>query len=429
MPINEQGIVVAPVRVVDACMAIGGNLGNLNVGVICSNAEKKINKWAKFKPVTYANGPFASSPGSPGYTKDWWQAKYVNQSLENGIDGDCGLSPGVRSSQRLSFARAAAQSASARAWKYHAPTGGMVSPCRITDFNGYNHSAINPFGQLPEQMEVYVKEGNSASTVSFIVHWPEAFAIEGGLKATDIKFKGGSINDVPVDLSEWYYGVLFLESEPDKGSTVSTSGYQILTAPNPGTKIIQITNTIDNIFSYEWALPLICNKPIAWNTTQHSDEIFIALEQPKAMHIVWKYYDELVGAVATARRSTSNNNNVEWTVIFSNYTKQTVKFTEIALYSKPSMNSRERHQITTLSEKEVPPNERDPSMLYQIAGNSKEIIWTTRSIPTDTCMEVEFNAPGMSRQSRISFIMKTAPDDLDIGLIPPAIPGPASPDN
>ncbi|NCB96497.1 MAG: hypothetical protein EOM35_08615 [Negativicutes bacterium] len=101
--------------------AIG--LSSDNVGYLCSSLN--INKWSKFKPISYA-----SNTGIYGETGN---NDTVLKNLNYGLT--------ATKIDRTTLATTE--------WSYLRPTGGQYSPYRLGDFRGYNHQA-KPFIRIDD---------------------------------------------------------------------------------------------------------------------------------------------------------------------------------------------------------------------------------------------------------------------------------------
>lgn len=88
---NVNGKITAPVDIWDPYSAIGAAVPSTgyNIGLLIATEYRRINKWAKYKPVPYYNGPFASSPNHPKYDPGWWKAKYPRGRATTATAGCC----------------------------------------------------------------------------------------------------------------------------------------------------------------------------------------------------------------------------------------------------------------------------------------------------------------------------------------------------
>lgn len=97
------------------------NLASNSVGTLCSSS--KVNKWSKFKPISYASN--------------------------TGIYGETGNNDTIL--KNLNYGLTATKidrtTLDTTEWSYLRPTGGQYSPYRLGDFRGYNHQAT-PFMRI-----------------------------------------------------------------------------------------------------------------------------------------------------------------------------------------------------------------------------------------------------------------------------------------
>lgn len=107
---TSNGIITKPVSIKDVQQTIGNASGDL--GTLCKSST--INKWAEFKPFSYPS----ISPTTGEYHSKTAGGFKVTDSTR-----------GVFSIHTLN---------------YDKPTGGVNSPFRLGDFNGYNHASLAP---------------------------------------------------------------------------------------------------------------------------------------------------------------------------------------------------------------------------------------------------------------------------------------------
>jgi hypothetical protein len=167
MPV-VNGVMRAPISVWDVAQMLGVNSGD--VGYLCSNRHGKINKWSKYKPVIFQ--------AFDNLDANWYKAK----------DGRCGLIVPLNSNDLpglISFAKKNNYD-----YQYQPPQGGIASPYRISDFNGYNHYAINPFGSFSIPFAVYTGYGKATIEMRMIE------VADSNLKISDI-----------FNFDDWYPGI------------------------------------------------------------------------------------------------------------------------------------------------------------------------------------------------------------------------------
>lgn len=205
---EDNGIVTAPVSIRDVNKAIGAR----HTDVAALLTDTSVNMWAKYKgeriasiaPISFAdrcNNLFGLTHGT--YTT--WAA------LKAAYDGDL------------------------NGWGYNRPIGGAASPYRLTDFNGYDHSAyplVNGF-----TVDKLVVQGGRWTASCFSN--PEG---EGS--------KSVSLKDFSTQM---YFGVALLDS----GGNVVYHG----TSSNANDTFVTFTLTGINQATYT-AWPFLCTEAI-----------------------------------------------------------------------------------------------------------------------------------------------------------------------
>lgn len=169
---NSNGKITAPVSTDDVCSVLG--VSNHNVGYLCGNPHGQINKWARYKPVCHKN------------------LDSVNGVTNKGYKSDYGITPPQVCSSAIDFVNNL--NAAASQWIYQPPIGGEY-PYRLTDFDGYDHNARNPFGQIPEDLEIF--QNNNGFTIDCLTPMSNS----AWLSLSD--FTSGEYN-----YKEWYFGLI-----------------------------------------------------------------------------------------------------------------------------------------------------------------------------------------------------------------------------
>lgn len=174
---NLNGVIKAPVNISDVRGILGTNSGQ--VYDLC--ISDKIKMWAKHKPVSYP------------------KVGVLTDSEFESID--YGLEPTVSPQSNPRYIEDAY-------WKYSPPTGGINSPYRLHDFDGYDHKALYPpiWGK---ETTFYPAFGGS---VGLSVN---PYAVQGDVNADNIKYSDlnsprGSVS--PTGLSNWYMCALYKDS-------------------------------------------------------------------------------------------------------------------------------------------------------------------------------------------------------------------------
>lgn len=115
----NNGRITAPVSVADVMTALG--VASTDVGRLCSNQHNMVNRWSFFKPIRHPKI-------TPLTDAEFFEA-----------DGGLTITAYSRATT-LYNAKIAGET-----WGYSPPTGGVLTPFRLSDFKGYDHNAVTPF--------------------------------------------------------------------------------------------------------------------------------------------------------------------------------------------------------------------------------------------------------------------------------------------
>lgn len=188
--INQRKI-LAPVSVYDVQRCFGTSRNDVGDQI----ANVAINKWAKYKPVVWANVDTVSTwdPVAGKWTDaaQWWKS-----------NGNCGLSItpftelGVMTNTNSFLYKL---THGLLGWSYIRPTGGGSAPYRLTDFARYFHEAIAPYGEIGHT-EIYVDQQGQAT-----IAWDVVDVDEDNLKLTDIIVRNDNTNH---PLTDFYLGAV-----------------------------------------------------------------------------------------------------------------------------------------------------------------------------------------------------------------------------
>ena len=159
-----MAIITAPIGLYDVMVALGES--KEDIGTLCTS--DKINKWAKFKPYRIPQ-PF-------GITDTQRKAINFGLIMPTKYNTKAGLIAGLRNN--------------GGSWGYDRPTA--IDCQRITDFVGYNHDAIPPFGTIKSQ-DLMLSDGPVIPTI--MPSGPDE------IKLSDFEKPGE-------ELSQWYFGVI-----------------------------------------------------------------------------------------------------------------------------------------------------------------------------------------------------------------------------
>lgn len=161
MAVN-YGQISAPVSIDDVRTAIGS--GSYDLATLCSNASGTINKWAKYKPIKADSASLnlktdkvnnqhpitGSLTAMPAYygkteTKPKTVSTSGNNVTLNMISlGGFSIPESIKNTDNDATLVMDGYSTNGCNWPYEAPVAG-TNWCRLTDFDGYNHQALDPF--------------------------------------------------------------------------------------------------------------------------------------------------------------------------------------------------------------------------------------------------------------------------------------------
>lgn len=214
------------------------NIGTrpIYISTLCSSS--KINRWAKYKPVKFANLIDSTGQLNNDMTwKDsanWWRSDNANSY-------NCGIDVSYQTSF-LTMCRNWLNNGWEVFWSYSPPTGGTSAPFRLADFNYYCHkNTINPdydkpyhtwsCGGLPDETEheVYVYpddygdlDGNCLTSVQGICYrnsHTNKYLLT--IANIGIKYQGSQ-----VDMGQTYFGVVI-----GKDITTNNAQFSLNTCP------------------------------------------------------------------------------------------------------------------------------------------------------------------------------------------------------
>lgn len=174
---NQSGIISAPVSINDVQTVLGTSQ-NGDLGSLILNGN--INKWSKKKPVPHSN-LFASNPPDKGGDSVWYKAGTFGLDIRKATS----ITDLINNQHTLSQ------------YNYNRPTGGVNSPFRLLDFNGYYHLAEHPITVF-DSMDTGYTTGTTPRT-------PIVVALRS---VSDYNF---SILDLP-DYKDYYFGAVLYRS-------------------------------------------------------------------------------------------------------------------------------------------------------------------------------------------------------------------------
>ena len=144
------------------------NLNSGDVGTLCGSSNNNVNKWAKHKPIVYAN---AIAPLTDAQFKE----KNYGLTIPDSLTG---------SYTKIDDVILNAEDA----YVYTKPSGQMASPFRLTDFNKYSHSVKAPINGFPAT--VYISSNVNTYVLNFPINQSTDYAI--------------GLTDLPSDFNSWY---------------------------------------------------------------------------------------------------------------------------------------------------------------------------------------------------------------------------------
>lgn len=146
----SNGKITAPINYAEPyqCMGVGKYNGSYDLGYICSNAHKKINKWSKNKPYDVdkkENLTDAEKKGTPA------------QNIS-----------GIYYGLKASTSAGNLYELHNIAYEYVGyPKGGANSPYRINDFVGYDHNAVPTLNGIIPAEAYFNLEKSFGCTISY----------------------------------------------------------------------------------------------------------------------------------------------------------------------------------------------------------------------------------------------------------------------
>lgn len=189
--------------------ALGVSSGDL--GTLCQS--RRINKWAKYKPISYPSLIETTGQLNANLTwksdATWWK----------GSNGTCGFeivtSPRVWGASTADTSKSASTLESeanslaqwfANAWNYaFGPKGGTSSPFRQIDFNYYDHNAVPFVKDITEPSRSTFYAGSDSDSMKWTLTLPSGN--EG-----DYSLGFGDINAANTALSSYHLGLIFVNA-------------------------------------------------------------------------------------------------------------------------------------------------------------------------------------------------------------------------
>lgn len=263
-------------------------------------SSANINKWAKFKPVDY-NVIFTNG------ISDWWQGKPSDGRITTGglLIGSgyaslWGSSSSVLvyddhidiSNDKNGFLYKLCKGTLGQ-FEYLRPRGSTTSPYRISDFRGYNPSAVNPLPMVVEREYKYSTAG------AIDIHMELATQTVNGLTLEDLQFNNN------LNLRSMYFGVVIYNDD----LTDILFGTQTSDQKNKGRNVLTLQNkiyaTITNKKGTYKAKTFFSNIPIELNDYSAQPSILLADDDTEASITLYPNYESGIELVAEYKTISS----------------------------------------------------------------------------------------------------------------------------
>lgn len=131
---HNNGIVSAPVSFADVNTVLGTS--HTDLAALCKDGN--IKKWAMYKPESFAVLGILSLANRQ--TNKFGLTPLTNLKAQSVAQGYTGTNPAAANVGDSGYSITDVSNAN-QEWTYTKPSGGLSSPYRLTDFNGYLHSA------------------------------------------------------------------------------------------------------------------------------------------------------------------------------------------------------------------------------------------------------------------------------------------------
>lgn len=286
--IPESNVLMTDVR--DTLNAHNGSVSNDLLTFFTTNA--KINKWARFKPESYAKNfgltedeRFANHYGlsMTGYASLWGSASKIIVT-----DGNIDISNDTNGFLYKLCKGTLGQ------FDYVLPKGGTSSPYRLGDFIGYNPTAVNPLPQVRTGTYKYSENG------LIDVHMDIATPSLNGLTMELLAYNANT------PLKNLYYGMIIYTD----GLTNVIFGTQTADQKSKGRNVLTLTNTqyatITSKRGEYKAKAFLSNIPIALNDYSAQPSILLADDDTYASVVLVPNYEDEVGLVKEIKTISSS---------------------------------------------------------------------------------------------------------------------------
>jgi hypothetical protein len=286
-----------------------------------------INKWAKYKPVDHV-AMFTDN------ISDWWQGKPSDGRITTGglFIGSGYASLWGSSSSILVYDDHIDISNDKNGFLYKLCKGTLGlfeyirprgeypdSPYRISDFSGYNPSAVNPLPMVVEREYKYSTAG------AIDIHMELATQVVNGLTLEDLQFNNN------LNLRSMYFGIVIYNDD----LTDILFGTQTAEQKNKGRNVLTLMDkdyaTITNKKGIYKAKTFLSNIPIELNDYSAQPSILLADDDTEAVITLYPNYESGIELVAEYKSISST----KWRLVvnvtnntFSDITITSCKFTQ-----------------------------------------------------------------------------------------------------
>lgn len=288
---HSNGKITAPIATDDVSEVLGVN--NHDVATLCRSTQ--INKWAKYKPEaigTYEDIALAQRKSN--------NFGLVAQSAYTSVDN---------------FITAVKNGTFNGGWDYTQVADGDWG--RLTDFDGYNHNALSPFGSLNAQ-NIELRSGVDV-VIAAVAPPPVSASDDGQINISDLT---GNVDGTTY--ANYYFGVILWNSSR---TMIATSSNTIGSSQDWQVDFGSIGTSYAGTYN---AVPFLSSKVITFASTYPSspritgtggDEVIIKLLSSADM------YSFVVRCFYTSSTSTT----ISYSVSITNPTNTAVSFSNVLL--------------------------------------------------------------------------------------------------
>ena len=247
----KNGILLAPISTLDVAKCLG--VSSLDVGTLCTST--KVNKWAKYKPVSY--------PSINPTNGEQWRGD-ANSTLWGmlvDIINNAESANGAKDAYEGSFQH--------YNYVHNRPVGGIRSPYRLVDFCGYYHKAkgITIQGITKDTMRVIYVSNTATSTEQI------SYSVRCGGNKEEVKFS--DIEEVAKDSPDYFLRLVI--SLYEKGTENLIGEYF-----NNGIKLYEYTDeVIDDSYDVgetHKAVSISFKKDDFWGNSMSEIDVYLSFQ-------------------------------------------------------------------------------------------------------------------------------------------------------